>query len=148
MTRNELDTTYNDLNLQTTSKRRLETTNNKKILRLLYNMVQSVLFSIMFSTEHLIAIIWALLHGEPWRKLKVKHLYIIMYINIYKLIIVRQKSPYDFTYLDIDKPFTALKMIPWSISFRHLKKQLNADYTLPVKLNWKILRLIEIKICS
>ena len=45
------------------AKKRSKTT-NKQILRLIYNMGQTVLFSNMFSTQYLVAIIWALLHGE------------------------------------------------------------------------------------
>ena len=46
------------------NKTRSETTKNKQILRLFYNMGQSVLFSDTFLTQHLVAIIRALLHGE------------------------------------------------------------------------------------
>ena len=55
-------------NLPTTSKKRRETTNNKQILRLFYNMVQSVLFSNTFSTQRFVAIIRALLHVQSWWK--------------------------------------------------------------------------------
>ena len=55
-------------------KKRRETTNNKQILRLFYNIGQYVLFSNLFSTQHLVAIIRALLHGESWWKQSVKHL--------------------------------------------------------------------------
>ena len=50
------------------AKKRRKTTINKQILRLFYNMAQSVLFSNSFSVQHLIAIIRALLHGESWWK--------------------------------------------------------------------------------
>ena len=50
------------------AKKRHETTNNSQISRLFYDMGQSVLFSIMFSTQHLVAIIQALLHRESWWK--------------------------------------------------------------------------------
>ena len=56
------------------AKQRHETTNNKQIFRLFYNMGQSVLFSNMFSTQHLVAVIRALLHGGSWWKQSVKHL--------------------------------------------------------------------------
>ena len=49
-------------------KKRHETTNNNQILRLFYNMGKLVLFSITLSTQHLVAIIQALLHREPWWK--------------------------------------------------------------------------------
>ena len=61
------------------AKKRCQTTNNQ-ILRLFYNMGQSVLFTNTFSTQHLVAIIWALLPGESWWKLSAKHFYIIMCI--------------------------------------------------------------------
>ena len=76
---NEQETTWNDPqqvrdNLQwpeptyNKKKRRRETTNNKQILRLFYDMGQTVLFSNTFSTQHLVAIIRALLHGEScWK---------------------------------------------------------------------------------
>ena len=50
------------------AKKRHETTNNSQISRLFYDMGQSVLFSITFSTQHLVAIIQALLHRESWWK--------------------------------------------------------------------------------
>ena len=50
------------------AKIRCETTNNNQIFRLFYNMEQSVLFSNTFSTQQLVAIIRALLHGESWWK--------------------------------------------------------------------------------
>ena len=53
-------------------KKRRETTNNKQIFRLFYNIGQYVLFSNMFSTQHLVAIIRALLHGESWWKQSLK----------------------------------------------------------------------------
>ena len=56
------------------AKKRRETTNNKQIFRLFYNMGQTVLFSYIFFTQHLVAIIRALLHGESWWKQSVKHL--------------------------------------------------------------------------
>ena len=43
------------------AKKRHETIGNKQIFRLFYNMGQRVLFSNTFSTQHLVAIIWALL---------------------------------------------------------------------------------------
>ena len=49
-------------------KKIYETTTNNPNLRLFYNVGQSVLFSNMFSTQLLIAIIWALLHRESWWK--------------------------------------------------------------------------------
>ena len=36
---------------------------------------------------------------------------------------------------DKDKTLTALKMVAWSFSSLHIEKQLNDDYTLPVKSN-------------
>ena len=106
----------------------------------------------MFCTQHMITIIWALLHGESWWKSSVKYLYIIMYINICKLTFARQKSTLWFkqkkSKLDIDKTFRALKVIAWSFSYHRISKQLNADNTLPVKSNWKVVRFIEIKSCS
>ena len=50
------------------AKIRCETTSNKQILRLFYNLGQSVHLSNMFSTQHLVAVIRALLHGESWWK--------------------------------------------------------------------------------
>ena len=78
----DLQRAKNDLKRPTTSKtqptttqtypqrikKRSETTSNNQILRLFYNMGQSVLFSNTFSTQHLVAIIRALLHGESWWK--------------------------------------------------------------------------------
>ena len=61
-------------------KKRRETTNNKQILRLFYNMGPLVLLSDTFLTQHLVAIIRALLHGESWWKYSAKHFYIIMCI--------------------------------------------------------------------
>ena len=75
---NDLQRKGNDLKQPTTSKgqpimtwtylqrakKRRETTGNKQIFRLFYNMGQTVLFSNTFSTQHLVAIIRALLHGE------------------------------------------------------------------------------------
>ena len=93
-TYNELETTWNDLQRArndlkqpTTSKmlptmtwpylqwakKRHEMTNNKQIFRLFYNMWQYVLFC-NTSTQHLVAIIWALLHGESRWKQSIKHL--------------------------------------------------------------------------
>ena len=54
--------------------KRCETTNNKQLFRLFYNMGQKVLFSNTFSTQHLVAVIRALLYGESWWKQSVKHL--------------------------------------------------------------------------
>ena len=93
-TNNDLQQARNDLKRPTTSKtqstmtwtylqrakERRETTNNKHIFRLFYNMGQTVLFSNTFSTQHLVAVIRVLLHGESWWKQSVKHLYIIMCI--------------------------------------------------------------------
>ena len=84
-TYNEQETAWNDTqrvrrNLQwpehfyDKQKRRRETTNNKQILRLFCNMEQMVLFSNTFSTQHLVAVIQALLHGKSWWKQSVKHL--------------------------------------------------------------------------
>ena len=95
MTYNKQETTYNDLQrarnnlkrpktsktqptmtwayLQRAKKRR-EMTKNKQIFRLLYNMGQTVLFPNTFSTQHLVAVIRALFHGESWREQSVKHL--------------------------------------------------------------------------
>ena len=94
-TYNEQETTWNDLpgarndleRLKTSkeqptmtwsylqrTKKRHETTNNKQIFRLFYIKGQTVLFSNTFSTEHLVAVIGALLHGESWWKQIVKHL--------------------------------------------------------------------------
>ena len=56
------------------AKKRLETTNNKQIFRLFYIMGQTVLFSNTFSTQHLIAVIRAFLHGGTWWKQSIKHL--------------------------------------------------------------------------
>ena len=76
--RNDLWQARNDLKQSTTiktqptmtwtylqqAKKRRETTNNKQIFWLFYNMRQKVLFSNTFSTQHLVVFIWALLHGE------------------------------------------------------------------------------------
>ena len=53
------------------AKKRCEVTNSKRIFRLLYNMGQKVLFSEMFSSQHLVAVIRVLLHREFffWRGL-------------------------------------------------------------------------------
>ena len=56
------------------AKKRHETTNRKQIFRLFYIMGQRVLFSNTISTQHLVAIIRALLHGKSWWKQSVKHL--------------------------------------------------------------------------
>ena len=37
-------------------------------------------------------------------------------------------------------------MTGWLFSFHYIEKQLNADYTLPVKLNWKVFKF-DTKIC-
>ena len=77
---NNLPWARNDLKRPTTSKtpptttrtylqrakQRRETTDNKQILRLFHNMGQTALFSNTFFTQHLVAIIWVLLHGESW----------------------------------------------------------------------------------
>ena len=46
----------------------------------------------------------------------------------------------------MDKTSTALKMIAWLFSSHQIEKRLNADYTLAVKSNWKVVTFIEIKI--
>ena len=56
------------------AKKRHETTNSKQIFRLFYNKGQTVLFSNTFTTQHLVAVIQALLHWESWWKQSVKHL--------------------------------------------------------------------------
>ena len=85
---NDLKQARNDLKRPTTSKaqpamtwtylqqakKRRETTNNKQIFRLFYNMGQTILLYNRFSTQHLVAVIGALLHGESWWKQSVKHL--------------------------------------------------------------------------
>ena len=55
---------------------------------------------------------------------------------------IKQKK----TNFDINKTFRVLKMIAWSFSSHHIEKRQNADYTLPVKSNWKVFKFIEIKI--
>ena len=84
---NDLQRARNDLKRPTTNKtqptmtwtylqrakKRRKTTNNKQIFRLFYNMGQTVLFSNTFSTQHLVAVIRALLHGESWWKQSIKH---------------------------------------------------------------------------
>ena len=65
-THSEKETTYNNLNLPIASKRGHKTTNNKQILGSFYSMRQSVLFFNTLSSQHLITIIRALLHGESW----------------------------------------------------------------------------------
>ena len=50
------------------AKKRCEMTNSKQIFRLFYNMRQKVLFINRFSTQHLVAVIRALLHRESWWK--------------------------------------------------------------------------------
>ena len=102
----EQDTTWNerqDMKQPTTSKRRStktwtylqrvkkwrEATNNDQILRLFYNVRQSVLLSNTFSNQQLIAVIRALLHGESWWKKNTKNLFIIMCIFIIKYRICR-----------------------------------------------------------
>ena len=88
MTYNNLQRARNDLKQPTTSKtqpirtwaylqqakKRHKTTNNKQIFRLFYNVGQTLLFSNTFSTQHLVAVIWKLLHGESWWKQSIKHL--------------------------------------------------------------------------
>ena len=49
MIHNEQDTISNDMNLPTMRKKKSETTSNKQILRLFYNMGQSVFFTNTFS---------------------------------------------------------------------------------------------------
>ena len=85
---NDLKRTRNDLKRLKTSKtqltmtwtylqrakKRRKTTKNKQIFRLFYNIRQTVLFSNTFSTQHLVAIIQVLLHGESGWKQSVKHL--------------------------------------------------------------------------
>ena len=39
-------------------------------------------------------------------------------------------------------------MTAWSFLSYHIEKRLNADYALPDKLNGKVFKFIEIKICS
>ena len=56
------------------AKKWRETNNKKHIFRLFHNMGQKVLFSNTFSTQHLVAVIQVLLHGESWWKKRVKHL--------------------------------------------------------------------------
>ena len=86
--RNNLQRVTNDLKWPTMSKtqpsmtwtylqrakKRCETTNNKQIFRLFYNMGQTILFSNTFSTQHLVAVIRVLLHRESWWKQSIKHL--------------------------------------------------------------------------
>ena len=61
------------------AKKRCETTNNKQIFRLFYNMSQMGFFSNMFSTQHFVAIIRALLHIESWWKQRQASLYYHVY---------------------------------------------------------------------
>ena len=61
-----------------------------------------------------------------------------------------KSQPYELSKkfnFDIDETFRALKMIAWSFSSHHIEKPLNADYTLPVKSNWKVFKFIKIKGC-
>ena len=50
-----------------------------------------------------------------------------------------KSQPYELSKkksnFDIDKTFRALKIIAWLFSAHRIEKQLNADYTLPVKSN-------------
>ena len=56
----------NDLQWTRNEKKRCKMTGNKQIFWLFYNMGQTVLTSDTFSIQHLVAIIWALLHRESW----------------------------------------------------------------------------------
>ena len=56
------------------AKKRRERTNSKQIFRLLYNIGQTILFSKTFFTQHLVAAIRTLLHGESRWKKSIKHL--------------------------------------------------------------------------
>ena len=73
LTTNKAQTTMTWIYVKQAKKRR-ETTNNKQIFRFFYNMGQTVLFSNTFSIQHLVSVIWTLLHGESWWKQSVKHL--------------------------------------------------------------------------
>ena len=77
--------------------------------------------------------------------------YVVNHFDTRKLPFARQKSiiwiKQKKSNFDIDKAFRALKMITWSFSAHHTEKRLNADYTLFFKLNWKVFKFVEIKIC-
>ena len=55
------------------AKKRHKMINKKQIFRLFYNMGQTFIFSNMFSTQHLVALIWGLLHRESQWKQSIKH---------------------------------------------------------------------------
>ena len=63
------------------AKKRPETIGNKQIFRLSYDNGQTVFFSNTFLTQHLVAIIWALLHGESWSQQSFKHLSYVFFIG-------------------------------------------------------------------
>ena len=113
-------------------------------------------------------IIWYLIkRGLTWNDLQFTYLlyyhvyllrdikftgYVANHFDTRKLTFARQKSTLWIkqkkSNFDIDKTFRALKMITWSFSAHHTEKRLNADYTLFFKLNWKVFKFFEIKICS
>ena len=78
--------------------------------------------------------------------------YVANHFDTLKLTFMRQKSTLSIkqknSNFDKDKTFRALKMITWSYSAHQTENRLNADYTLPFKLNLKVFKLVEIKICS
>ena len=67
------------------AKERCEITKNKQIFRLFYNMGQTVLFSNTFCTEHVVAVIRVLLHGESWWKQSVKRQLSCVFFTGYKI---------------------------------------------------------------
>ena len=143
------------------SQKRCKTTNNKQIFRLFHSMGQSFLFSNLFSTQQLIAIIvsWRIMVRIKCQIFVYYHVYLLQDIKFtgyvanhfdtrkFTTLWIKQKQKKKKKKNDIDKTFRALKMIAWSFSAHPIEKQLIAHYTLPVKLNWRVFKLIKIKIC-
>ena len=77
--------------------------------------------------------------------------YVVNHFDTHKLTFARQKSTLWIKQkklnFDIDKTFRALKVITWWFLAHNTDKQLNANYTLFFKLNWKVFKFVEIKIC-
>ena len=141
-------------------------TNNKQILGLIYNMGQSVLCSTRFqpnilfqSFEHCFtknhgensAPNISILSGVSLWDIKFTG-YVANYFDTCKLTFARQKSitwiKQKNSNFDLDKTVRALKVITWSFSGHHTEKWMNGDYTLFFKLNWKVFKFVDMKICS
>ena len=64
-----------------------------------------------------------------------------------KLTFARQKSTLWIKQKKSNFDIQSFKVIIWLFSAHHTEKRLNADYTLFFKLNWKVFKFVEIKIC-